>query len=269
MSEDVVKDYYNSSAEGELLRLANPYSQVEFQTTLHLIEKYFGKGGHILDMGSGPGRYSLALLERGYKVSLLDLSQNELDLAKKRITEKGYQAEAYYCQSATELERFEDESFDYILVMGPMYHLHGKDIRLEVLKEVKRILKPNGKAVVAYINMWGVLKASLYECPDAFAKDEHLYQYEQEALELHSGQSFTDAYFTTPPIALKEIDKSGLKVISYGGAESFLSGMFVEVKNLAHYMPETYNQYMKKACEFCELPQYRDATEHIHIIVEK
>nr|WP_307990709.1 class I SAM-dependent methyltransferase [uncultured Niameybacter sp.] len=269
MEQDVVKDYYDSMSEKELLRLANPYSNIEYETTLYLINKYFSKEGKILDIGCGPGRYSLALLERGYKVSLLDLSQNELDIAKKKITEKGYEAEGYYCQSAMELDGFEDNSFDGILVMGPMYHLHGKENRRHVLEEVKRILKPGGKALIAYINMWGVLKASVYEFPTAFEKEQHFYEPEQGDVEFSQEQAFTRSYFTTPPHALEAIEEAGFKLVSYAGAESFLSGLMLETKNLATYIPDTYKLYVKKACEYCELPQYRDATEHLNIIVEK
>lgn len=269
MSQDVVKNYYDETAEKEWLRLAKPYSSIEYKSTLHLIDKYFPKDGKILDIGSGPGRYSLAMLERGYQVSLLDLSKNELAIAQKRITEAGYEAEGYYCQSATELQGFGDNSFDGVLVMGPMYHLHGEQVRVEILREVKRILKPGGKALVAYINMWGVLKASLRECPDMFAKEAPYYTDQPTSLECTEEEAFTRAHFSTPPIVLEEVQKAGLKVVSYAGAESFLSGMLMEVENLAIYMPDTYALYVKKACEFCEAPQYRDATEHLNVIVEK
>lgn len=64
----------------------------------------------------------------------------------------------------------------------------------------------------------GVLKASVYEFPTDFEKEQHFYESEQ------------------------------------GEAESFLSGLMLETKNLATYIPDTYKLYMKKACEFCELP---------------
>jgi len=70
-------------------------------------------------------------------------------------------------------------------------------------------------------------------------------------------------------LALEEIKQSGFKIISYAGAESFLSGLSEQVKNLYRYMPDVYENYLKKSTEYCELPQYREATEHLHVIVTK
>lgn len=266
---EVVKQYYDEAAEREWQRLANPYSQVEYKTTLHLIEKYFPKNGHVLDIGSGPGCYSLVLLKQGYQVSLLDLSKRELAIAKDQIEMAGLKAENYYCQSALELEGFKDNSFDGLLIMGPMYHLHEEADRLHILREAKRIVKDEGIILIAYINTWGALKASLYEFPESFLDKEHFDRYINGDLKFSEEESFTQTYFTTPPKALEEIEKSGLQLVSYAGAESYLSGMHVELSNLANYMPEVYANYVDKACEYAELPQYRDATEHVVMIVKK
>ena len=37
--------------------------------------------------------------------------------------------------------------------------------RQKVLKGTQRILKPGGKVIIAYINIWGALKARLREFP--------------------------------------------------------------------------------------------------------
>src|SRR5690554_3848296 len=105
-----VRKYYDENAELEWQRLNNPYSMVEFSSTMYLVEKYFPKSGKIIDIGSGPGRYSLELLKRGYRVSLLDLSKNELDIAKRKVEEANLIAENYYCKSALELEFLDDKS---------------------------------------------------------------------------------------------------------------------------------------------------------------
>lgn len=266
---EVVKQYYDAAAEGEYQRLNTVYTQVEYKSTLYLVDKYFPKEGKILDIGSGPGRYSLALLRKGYEVSLLDLSQNELDIAKRKITEEGYIAQDYYCQSALDLECFEDNTFDALLVMGPLYHLHTEEERVKVLTESRRILKKDGVAIIAYINTWGALKASLREFPDCFTDLAHFDRYQEGNLKFSHEESFTATYFTTPPIALKEVEAAGYNLISYAGAESFVSGLNIQLQNLAAYMPETYNNYVTKAVEYCEYPQYRDATEHLHIVVRK
>ena len=266
---DDVKRYYDETAEKEWNRLNNPYSSIEFNSTMYLIDKYFPKTGHVLDVGAGPGRYSLELLRKGYQVSLLDISKNELVIAKIKIQEQGYTAESYHCKSALELDFFEDESFDSILIMGPLYHLHSEEDRHKVLTESKRILKKGGTALISYINTWGVLKASVREFPDSFEEIQYFDKYIEGDLKFTSGESFTDVYFTIPKIAIQEVEKSGFDIISYAGAESFLSGLNMQMVNLYTYMPKVYENYLAKASEYCELPQYRDATEHLHIIAKR
>lgn len=268
MTENV-RDYYDKNAELEWNRLNNPYSRVEYESTLYLIDKYFPKSGHIIDIGSGPGRYSLELLKKEYEVSLLDISKNELDIARSKIEEANLAAQAYYCKSALELEGIEDESFDGVLVMGPLYHLHNLKQRQKVLKDTYRILKSKGRALISYINTWGVLRASTSEFPESFNDIEYFKGYIEGNLKFSQEESFTETYFTTPPLAMKEICGCGFKVVTYAGAESFLSGLNIQMKNLYNDMPDVYENYLKIAPEYCELPQYRDATEHLHFIVEK
>ncbi|MBW4828285.1 MAG: class I SAM-dependent methyltransferase [Clostridiaceae bacterium] len=266
---DDVKKYYDEAAEYEWNRLDDPYSKIEYNSTVHLIEKYFPKQGHILDIGSGPGRYSLMLLKNGYDVSLLDISNNELDIAKRKIEEAGLKAENYYCKSALELDIFDNDLFDGILLMGPLYHLHDKKDRLNVLRETHRILKKEGIALISYINTWGCLKSAVSEFPKVFEDTEHFQRYLNGDLKFLPEESFTSTYFTSPPLAIAEIEKAGFNIVSYAGAESFLSGLNIQIKNLCTYMPQVYENFMNAAVESCELPQYRDATEHLHIVVKK
>lgn len=74
---------------------------------------------------------------------------------------------------------------------------------------------------------------------------------------LSSEETFTEAYFSTPDMALQEVRASGFQIISYAGAESFLSGMHLEMDKLYHDSEEMYYNYLKMACECCEKPEYR------------
>lgn len=266
---DVVREYYDREAEREWNRLSNPYSRIEFESTNYLIKKYFPCKGKILDVGSGPGRYSIELLKSGYQVSLLDISINELNIAKNRITEAGLKAEEYCCRSATDLEAFQDNSFDGVLVMGPLYHIHDEMLRLKVLKDVNRILKIGGTALISYINSWGCLRAAPDEFPEVFEDIIHFSRYLKGDLKFSAEESFTESYFTNPEHALQEVEKAGFNIVSYAGAEGFLSGLRTQVINLSMENPKIYENFLKAASQNCELPQYRDTSEHLHIIVKK
>ncbi|WP_430487046.1 class I SAM-dependent methyltransferase [Clostridium sp. B9] len=65
-----------------------------------MIKEYFPSEGKILDIGSGPGRYSIELLKRGYNVTLMDLSDKSIDMAKKNIESLGLEADNYICGDA-------------------------------------------------------------------------------------------------------------------------------------------------------------------------
>lgn len=263
-----VQMYYDEQAEREWERLTNAYSMIEFTTTMHLIERYFPSKGRLLDIGCGPGRYSLALAEKGYEMSLLDISSKELALAEKFFQERSLKAEGFYHACSMTLD-FEDDTFDGVIVLGPLYHLHTEDERQMVIDEVYRVLKPGGTAILAYINSLGVLRASAYECPDVFEENEVMLRYLEGDVALSHEEGFTAAYFTTPESALREIKRSSFDVISRAGAESFVAGMQLELHRLKENEPALYNRYLDMAKSVCEHEAYRDATEHLNIVVKK
>ena len=79
-----VREHYQTYAAEELERLAKDrYAPIEFEITCHFIRQIVAPGAHILDAGSGPGRYAVALAQAGHRVSLLDLSPHCLELAQE------------------------------------------------------------------------------------------------------------------------------------------------------------------------------------------
>lgn len=267
MSE-FVKTYYNEQAEQEWDRLNNPYNAVEMASTLWLIDRYFPGEGAVCDIGLGPGRYAIELLKRGYGVTLLELSEKELEIARVKIAEAGLAADGYICENAINLNKLRGESLDAALVMGPLYHLIEREQRLEVLRQTARILKPGGTAILSYINSWGTLKAGVLEFSETFRDPDDLYAYfDEQSLDAERG--FTECYFTTPPKAMREIEEAGLELITYAGAEGFLAGLAREVHRLHREDPLVYGNLLRAAAETCEAPQYRDATEHLHFVVRR
>ena len=93
MSQTLVKSFYATEVRYEWRRLVqDAYHSLELLTTLRYLEKYLPKEGHILDAGGGPGRYTMELAQRGYQVTLLDLTPENVAFAGRMIQRRGLEA---------------------------------------------------------------------------------------------------------------------------------------------------------------------------------
>lgn len=77
----IVQQYYDESVEKEWARIEN---RPEFLLTTRFMNRYIKPGDSVLDIGGGPGRYSLYLAEKGCDVTLFDLSSGNIEFAKTR-----------------------------------------------------------------------------------------------------------------------------------------------------------------------------------------
>ena len=225
MSQDV-RDYYDRNAQREWERLDQPHRKIELVSTLFLIEKYFPRVGRVCDIGGGPGRYTVELARRGYQVSLIDLSEEEVRLARTQLDQMGLHAEELLTGDARDLSRLGSESFDAALLMGPMYHLIAAPDRASALSELRRILKPGGVAVVAYLNSWGLIRTGIVDFPHWY-KDISVLRsmLVEHTFSAQALSDFTEAYWSTPEAALGEVENAGLEIVSRAGAEGFAGGM--------------------------------------------
>jgi 2-polyprenyl-3-methyl-5-hydroxy-6-metoxy-1,4-benzoquinol methylase len=155
MREELIRRYYNKRAEDEWQRLER--HRMEFSLSSRLLEERLPTGGRILDCGGGSGRYSLWLAERGYQVTLFDLSSSCLDRAKVEASNRNLEL-IYECGSATDLSRFPNDTFDAVLLMGPLYHLMELRERQQSVAEAARVLRRPGLLAAAFITRTAALR---------------------------------------------------------------------------------------------------------------
>ena len=67
----IIREHYDANVLSEWNRIAN---RPEFLLTCRMLDRYIKPGDSVLDIGGGPGRYSLYLAEKGCDVTLFDLS---------------------------------------------------------------------------------------------------------------------------------------------------------------------------------------------------
>ncbi len=149
-----LEEYYNKFNEDK--RLSSRHGIMEFTVTMKYVHKYLEQLAaekslekaeiKILDIGAATGGYSIPLWEEGYDVTAVELVKHNIG----RLKAKGTGVKAHQ-GNALKLKKFEDNTFDLTLLFGPMYHLKTRDEQLQALREAKRVTKPGGYILVAYV----------------------------------------------------------------------------------------------------------------------
>ena len=255
-------EYYNSyDEEGRLL---SRHGQVEYLTTMKYIEEYLGgdKSKRILEAGAGTGRYSVTLAQMGYRVDALELVEHNLEVLRSKLT--GVEDITAVQGNVLDLSRYENDTFDLTLVLGPMYHLFTEKDKKQALKEAVRVTKSGGHIMVAYcMNDGVVLQVS-------FVQNEIKEHIEKNMLteDFHCISRSDEVLFSMMRIeeihALTEdLEVTRLKTISADGLNLFL-------RNTVDAMDDvTFDYYMKYHFATCERQDLIGYTNHSLDILEK
>ncbi len=158
--EKEILAYYALNDEEE--RLITEDGVLEFARSQELIGRYLSPPPSvILDVGGGPGRYSIWLANEGYDVHLIDPVSKHLDQARRRSLEQSnLPLASVSIGDARDLPQ-EDASCDGVLLLGPLYHLTNREDRLTALREAHRVLRPSGLIFAAAINRYASLVSGL------------------------------------------------------------------------------------------------------------
>ncbi|MGW8484161.1 class I SAM-dependent methyltransferase [Microbacterium sp. NPDC055903] len=140
-----VQKYYGELFD-ERLRLTSRSAQgrLEFERTQEVVRAATPAPARILDVGGGAGVHAAALAADGYEVVLVDPVPRHVAAAARHGT---FVAEL---GDARRL-RFEDDSFDAVLMAGPLYHLSERAERARALNEARRVCRPGGAVHAAAI----------------------------------------------------------------------------------------------------------------------
>lgn len=146
-----IEKHYNKHPED--LRLQRRHGIVEFETTMYHLHRFLRPGYQLLDIGAGTGRYTSALMAEGFGVKAVELVQRNIDVFKKREpTANVVKGDARY------MPFLPSATADITLLLGPLYHLIGKEEKVKALTEAKRVTKPGGLIFVAYLmNEYSIL----------------------------------------------------------------------------------------------------------------
>jgi tRNA (uracil-5-)-methyltransferase TRM9 len=139
------REIWNSLAESWNRFRKKPFPH----TVLRISDEW--KKGKILDLGCGNGRNLAPFVKNGFSCYGVDFSKEMLDNAKTMFKKRKLNAE-FKIGDLVKIP-FENEFFDYVICVASFHHLNKKE-QIECLKEIKRVLKKNGKFYICVWNKW-------------------------------------------------------------------------------------------------------------------
>jgi len=219
-----IKDHYNRQAR-EAARVSTGRSAIEFERQKGILIRYLPKPpARVLDIGGGPGNYSLWLAKAGYEVHLLDPIELHIQQALRRATRAGLALEAR--PGDARALPYPSRYANAVLLMGPLYHLTSQADRLRSLREALRVLRPGGVLLAVGISRFTSLLDGSWQ---GFIRDPKFRKIVQR--DLRSGQHrnpggssayFTTAFFAHPEELRKETARAGFSSVELLASEGFL-----------------------------------------------
>ncbi|NOD95083.1 methyltransferase domain-containing protein [Ruegeria sp. HKCCD4884] len=259
-----IQTFYDKTVQDEISRLDE--SWLEHDVTKVWIDRFILPASDVLDIGGGPGRYAFELAAIGHRVTLSDLSKANLEAARKEESRLGVTLTEISQADARDLSQLKENSFDFVLCLGPIYHLIEDADRDRALAEVFRVLRPNGIAFIGFLSRYAAVHYFAKRQPGRL--DESISTLNQ-ILESginepkHNDGFFTDARFDHPEAIAEVVTRSGGEVIKVFGAEG---GLAQSEGRLRPVLEVSKSDWRKLAVELSDQPVGIYGSEHLVVV---
>lgn len=258
MNEKNLIEYYNKFNENK--RLDRRHGIVEYTTAMKYIKRYLKKfkNPQIIDIGAGTGKYSIELANMGYNVTAVELVKHNLMTIKKNSTKVNT-----ILGNAINLKKINDNSYDIVILFGPMYHLISDEDKIKALNEAKRIAKPNGYIFISYyMNEYAIIKHGFMEKKIKESLKNNLVD-----KNFHITPKNTDLYSM---VRLEDINKyknivslKRVKILSQDGPTDYIRKYINDLDD------EEFSIYINYHLSICERKELLGASSHILDILKK
>ncbi len=269
MNTDAVRAYYAGIGEREWARLDNPDDgAIEFEVTSQVLTTYLPPHARVLDIGGGPGRYTIWLAQQGHHVALADLCPELLSIARTEIGQAGADkmVEEVVEADARDLTHWGDNSFDAVLSLGPFYHLPDPNDRNRAAAELRRVLRANGTAFVALMPRYAFLRRTL-AIPD---ERHHLAQPDFIERVLNEGVfindvpgRFTDGYGVLPGEVAPFFERHGFTTLALLSAEGMAVNCQGSLSELSTTDPTAYQAALAMIMQTAGDPSILGMANHL------
>ena len=257
----IVQEHYDSDVQYEWDRLKrHPF---EFAITTKMMDRYIKPGDRILDIGGGPGRYSIYYAQKGCNVTLVDLSEENVKFALEKSKEVNVNIKAI-SGDAREVSKFIKGEFDHIFVMGPMYHLLDEKDRIKALNESISLLNNKGLIYISFILMFAGMIFGMKHSPEMLTlESEQVFINAVLKGKSYAGDAFTKAFFIDQKNIIPFMDRFHLEKKHLFGQEGILAPCEINILNQPREVIDKWLEISEQLCERDELLSYSEHAMYI------
>lgn len=159
-----IKNYWEGEAQGYSEAIEDELKGFERKVWSDLVLEYAPSKDRldVLDIGTGPGFFSIILSQSGHNVTGIDLTDNMIAFARLNLAHEGANAKLMTmdCQEL----KFSDDCFDLLVCRNLTWTL---DDPAKAYKEWHRVLRPGGRILVFdacwYLHLFNEKMKTAYE----------------------------------------------------------------------------------------------------------
>jgi len=253
----------------------SPRGKVQFHVHMQYIRKYIKEGDRVLEIGPGPGRFTIEMAKLGANISIADISKAQLKMNEEKVREAGFENSIEWRRKLDilDLKGIPDNEFDSIVVYGgPLsYVLEFVD---KAIDEVIRVTKPGGIILASVMSCLGTFHHLIRNVFDEWANmgmenfdaivDTGDVLGEMADQGSHQCHMFRWSEFQ------EVLSKHPVEILDASAANFLSTGLFND-EYLTELMndSEKWNLFLKWELDFCKEPGAIDGGTHMIVILRK
>lgn len=269
-----IEKHFDNGGLNEWERLVKtPRALVSLHIHTHYLREYIKSGANVLEVGPGPGRFTIELAKLGARISIVDLSSEQLKLNEQKVKKAGFEGSVLWRKKMDiiDLSKIPDNSFDATVCYGgPLsYVFEHAD---KALEEVLRVTVPGGYVflgVMSSLGSWQLFIEDIFDLVEELGLEriQKLFDDGEVINKLASNGHQCQMYRWSELRSL--LQRHPCEIVEASACAYLSNSLHTEEKlRKAMEKPEVWEAFLQWELEFCREPGAIDGGTHMVVVLK-